>query len=55
VQGNCVEVARDGDQVLVRDSKDPAGPVLAFTAGEWAAFAAGVKACEFDLPESSTR
>jgi hypothetical protein len=34
--------------VLVRDSKDPAGPRLAFTAAEWVAFLAGVKACEFD-------
>jgi hypothetical protein len=29
--GNCVEVADNlPDQVLVRDSKDPAGPALAF-------------------------
>jgi Domain of unknown function (DUF397) len=43
--GNCVEVAAlpDGGRA-VRDSKDPGGPVLRFTAGEWRAFAAGVKA-----------
>lgn len=34
---------------LVRDSKDPDGPTLAFTAAEWAAFIAGVKDGEFDL------
>lgn len=48
--GNCVEVAvlPDGNRA-VRDSKDPGGAKLAFTADEWAAFAAGVKAGEFDL------
>jgi hypothetical protein len=44
----CVEVARDGDGVLVRDSKDPAAAPLRFTADEWAAFVAGVRAGEFD-------
>jgi Domain of unknown function (DUF397) len=33
---------------LVRDSKDPAGPSLAFTTAEWEAFTAGVKDGEFD-------
>jgi Domain of unknown function (DUF397) len=37
--GHCVEVAPGpGKTIRVRDSKDPAGPVLAFAAGEWAAF-----------------
>jgi len=33
---NCVEVARlpDGG-CAVRDSKDPSGPVMRFTADEW--------------------
>jgi len=35
---NCVEVATDGDRVLVRDSKQPHGPVLAVTAAEWRTF-----------------
>jgi hypothetical protein len=35
--GNCVEVAA-GLAVAVRDSKDPDGPRLAFTAGVWLAF-----------------
>ena len=38
LQGNCVEVARDGNRVLVRDSKDPLGPQLTFTPSGWAAF-----------------
>ena len=44
----CVEVAILHDQVAVRDSKDRAGPVLVFTASEWAAFVGGVRGGEFD-------
>ena len=33
--GQCVEVARSASSVLVRDSGDGAGPVLAFTCGQW--------------------
>ncbi|MFG2284596.1 DUF397 domain-containing protein [Streptomyces sp. NPDC048595] len=41
---NCVEVA-DGlaPTVPVRDSKNPAGPVLLFPAGAWSAFIRTVK------------
>jgi hypothetical protein len=43
-QSNCVEVARNlPGAVLVRDSKDPDGPVLLFTPCEWGAFTHGVK------------
>jgi hypothetical protein len=35
--------------VAVRDSKDPAGPVLEFTVAEWAAFVAGVRGGQFDV------
>jgi hypothetical protein len=38
--GNCVEVAPAPDGVLVRDSKDPAGPTLAVTTERWHAFLA---------------
>jgi hypothetical protein len=45
--GNCVEVARiDNDLIAVRDSKDPDGPALLFTAEEWKAFIEGVRAGE---------
>lgn len=44
---SCVEVAFLDDDVLVRDSKDPQGPVLRFTTEEWTAFAAGVQAGDF--------
>jgi hypothetical protein len=48
--GNCVEVARNLPGVVaVRDSKDPDGPKLAFTPGQWRAFAAAIKAGEFAL------
>ncbi|MEV6518577.1 DUF397 domain-containing protein [Micromonospora chalcea] len=42
--GNCVEVA-DGlpGVVGLRDSKDPAGPALAFPPSSWAAFIRAVK------------
>lgn len=37
--GECVEVADDlGGAVGVRDSKDPAGPVLSFEPAAWRAF-----------------
>ncbi|WSC90490.1 DUF397 domain-containing protein [Streptosporangium sp. NBC_01639] len=58
--GDCVEVAivpgdpalaehkADADELyLVRDSKDPGGPALAFTQREWDAFVGGVKDGEF--------
>ncbi|WP_405159818.1 DUF397 domain-containing protein [Nocardia sp. NBC_01499] len=45
----CVEVAfLDGGQVGVRDSKNPGGPALVFTRGEWSAFVAGARVGEFD-------
>ena len=44
---NCVEVAVAGDSVLLRDTKDRAGAVLAFTTAEWQAFLLGVNAGEF--------
>jgi hypothetical protein len=47
--GNCVEVAElPGGSVGVRNSRDPEGPVLRFTQGEWNAFLAGARLGEFD-------
>lgn len=46
---NCVEVASLSDgEIGVRDSKDPQGPFLRFTPGEWHAFLGGVRKGEFD-------
>ena len=48
-QNGCVEGAHGDDQIAVRDSKDPSGPMLLFTRLEWQAFLAGVQDGEFDL------
>lgn len=48
--GACVEVADDGDDRFVRDSKDPGGPRLRFPRAAWAAFVHGVTEGEFDAP-----
>jgi len=46
--GACVELAPIDGMVVLRDSKDPAGPVLRYTAAEWHAFLDGAKGGEFD-------
>lgn len=45
----CVEVATDGEQFLIRDSKNPEIEPLRFTGAEWAAFLAGARAGDFDF------
>lgn len=40
----CVETAESGDNVYVRHSESPDGPVLRFTRVEWAAFVRGLNA-----------
>ena len=40
---DCVETAMAGPLVAVRDSKDPDGPRLAFSAGAWDTFLRQVK------------
>lgn len=46
--GACIEVAVMGGARAVRDSKNPTGPDLTFTATEWAAFTAAIRTGEFD-------
>jgi hypothetical protein len=46
---NHVEVAFVGQAIAVRNSQDPDGPALIFTAAEWDAFVGGAKDGEFDL------
>lgn len=47
--GDCVEVADNlPASVAVRDSKDPAGPVLRFARPGWAAFLAAIRDGELD-------
>ncbi|MBO1417913.1 DUF397 domain-containing protein [Streptomyces sp. FH025] len=44
---DCVETGRlESSGMAVRDSKDPGGPALQFTADAWAAFVGSVKAGE---------
>jgi hypothetical protein len=40
---NCVEIREEGDRVLVRDSKDRSGPVLAFDVNAFRALIADLK------------
>ncbi|MGH3795438.1 MAG: DUF397 domain-containing protein [Pseudonocardiaceae bacterium] len=47
VDGACVEVAELVDQVAMRDSKDPTGPVLTFPRDEWCAFLSSVRSGQF--------
>ena len=50
--GDCIEIIFQlGGGVLIRDTKDRTGPVLAFTEEEWRAFIAGVRNHEFDGPD----
>jgi uncharacterized protein DUF397 len=47
--GGCVEVADLGGSIGVRDSKDPDGPVLVFSAREWARFVNSVARGELSV------
>ena len=42
--GACLEAGHGPWIVAVRDSNDPDGPVLTFSAGAWQRFTAGLKA-----------
>jgi hypothetical protein len=42
--GNCVEAGNGPASVLVRDTTDRSGPVLAFGPGAWKAFTGTLKA-----------
>ena len=47
--GTCVEVATLTDRVLVRDSRNPDGDVLAVARAQWRAFTRTVHKGEFDI------
>jgi hypothetical protein len=48
--GACVEVKSPAlESVVVRDSKDPQGPVLTFSPAAWASFVADVEGGSFNL------
>jgi hypothetical protein len=45
---NCLQVAAAHDKVVIRDGKaGSAGPILAFTKAEWAAFIQEIKMDRF--------
>jgi hypothetical protein len=46
----CVEVLFSNGETHVRNSRQPDGPVLVFTRGEWEAFELGVFHGEFAMP-----
>lgn len=46
--GACVEVANAGHFVAVRDSKNPQGAILTYTATQWQSFLYDAKRGEFD-------
>jgi hypothetical protein len=52
--GTCVEVARFGSQILVRDSKVKNGPILSFQRAEWDAFLKGALRGEFNTSPDRT-
>ncbi|GLZ80671.1 hypothetical protein Afil01_54780 [Actinorhabdospora filicis] len=41
--GQCVEVAAHDGGIVVRDSKNPEGPVLVLPRGEWRGFLAELR------------
>lgn len=49
VNGNCVEFAQLDSAITVRDSKNPTGPTLRFTAREWRHFIHATKGGLYDL------
>ena len=46
--GQCVEIASAADRIVIRDSKDPDGPILVYTSAEFSAFLEGARNGEFD-------
>ena len=46
--GACAEVASKSGSVAMRDSKDPRGPIVKYSAGSWRAFIAVAKTGSYD-------
>jgi hypothetical protein len=43
-----VEVAANQNTILIRNSRQPDGPLIEYTPEEWHAFVSGVKKGDFD-------
>lgn len=52
-RSNCVEVCVSDGDIKVRDSKNRAGPVLAFSPLEWEEFLRAVRDGKFELLRST--
>jgi len=46
--GACVELAPASGQILIRDSKDQDGPIIAYSKYSWHLFVASAKSGHFD-------
>ena len=46
--GACVELAPAARRILIRDSKDQGGPIIAYSEYSWRLFVAAAKAGNFD-------
>lgn len=46
--GACVEVAADRNIIVIRNSRQPDGPLVEYTPEEWHEFVSGVKKGDFD-------
>ena len=46
--GNCVEVASTAGIVVIRDSKDPRGPLLQYSRDSWRSFLGEARLGHFD-------
>jgi Domain of unknown function (DUF397) len=46
--GQCIQVARNGDFVVIGNTNMPEGPFGEFTVDEWRHFLAGAKMGDFD-------
>jgi hypothetical protein len=47
-RAECVEIAAVAGSIATRDSKDPSGPALVFSASAWEAFVGGVSRGDFE-------
>lgn len=49
---SCVEAMRVENEIWMRDSKDPDGPILKFPAREWSQFMADINKNKSDLADT---
>lgn len=47
--GACVEAALSNGRILIRDSKDPGGPILDYRSSAWRAFTSEARIGHYDM------